>query len=144
MQRAQLEAGFCIDVGQVKTGDDKEDTYLKMLQQTVRVTPAVALGVADKYPNVVSLVRGMRKHGPCALEDLEVWLIRFFCEGSWGWRWRWKEGFADCETEERESERGGEEWEGRDGAEQTAVQGFHVAGSDGGGYLSRVVVRSLW
>lgn len=72
MQRAQLDAGFCTDVGQVKTGDDKEDTYLKMLQQTVRVTPAVALGVADKYPNVVSLVRGMRKHGPCALEDLEV------------------------------------------------------------------------
>jgi len=80
VQRAQLDAGFCIDVGQVKTGDDKEDTYLKMLQQTVRVTPAVALGVADKYPSVLSLVRGMRKHGPCALEDLEVCIACVF----WG------------------------------------------------------------
>ncbi|MCJ1245482.1 hypothetical protein MMC30_002686 [Trapelia coarctata] len=71
MQRAQLEAGFCIDVGQVKTGDDKDDTYIKMLQQIVRVTPAVASGVAAKYPDVVNLVKGMRKHGPCALEDLE-------------------------------------------------------------------------
>jgi len=72
MKRAQLEAGFCIDVGQVKTGDDKEDTYRKMLQQIVRVTPAVASGVAAKYPDVLSLVKGMRKHGACALEDLEV------------------------------------------------------------------------
>ena len=72
MQRAQLQAGFCMDVGQVRTGDGKEDTYYKMLQQIVRVTPAVASGIAVKYPDVLSLVKGMRKHGPCALEDLEV------------------------------------------------------------------------
>lgn len=61
-----------MDVGQVKTGDDKDDTYVKMLQEVVRVTAPVAYGIAAKYPNVMSLVRGFREAGPTALEDLKV------------------------------------------------------------------------
>ena len=61
-----------MDVGQVKTGDDKDDTFVKMLQEIVRVTAPVAYGIAAKYPNVVSLVKGMKELGPLALEDLKV------------------------------------------------------------------------
>lgn len=61
-----------MDVGQVKTGDDKDDTYVKMLQEVVRVTAPVAYGIAAKYPNVMSLVRGFKEEGPTALEDLKV------------------------------------------------------------------------
>ena len=63
-----------MDVGQVRTGVDKDDTYVKMLQQIVRVTAPVACGIANQYPNVVSLIRGFKKHGPLILEDLKVQL----------------------------------------------------------------------
>lgn len=67
-----LSTSFCMDVGQVKTGDDKDDTFVKMLQEVVRVTAPVAYGIAAKYPNVMTLVRGFREKGPTALEDLKV------------------------------------------------------------------------
>lgn len=67
-----LSTSFCMDVGQVKTGDDTDDTYVKMLQEVVRVTAPVAYGIAAKYPNVMSLVRGFKEEGPTALEDLKV------------------------------------------------------------------------
>ena len=67
-----LETSFCMDNGQVKTGDDKEDTFVKMLQEIVRVTAPVAYGIAAQYPSVLQLVKGFRKHGPIALEDLKV------------------------------------------------------------------------
>lgn len=67
-----MSTSFCMDVGQVKTGDDKDDTYVKMLQEIVRVTAPVAYGIAVKYPNVMSLVKGFRQEGPNALEDLKV------------------------------------------------------------------------
>lgn len=67
-----LSTSFCMDVGQVKTGDDKDDTFVKMLQEVVRVTAPIAYGVAAKYPNVVALVQGFRHEGPTALEDLKV------------------------------------------------------------------------
>ena len=72
-ERMNLETSFCMDVGQVKTGDDTNDTFVKMLQEVVRVTAPVAYGIAEKYPNVISLVKGMRRHGPLALEDLPVY-----------------------------------------------------------------------
>ena len=61
-----------MDVGQVRTGDDKADTYVKMLQEIVRVTLPVALGIASEYPDVTSLVRGFREGGPLILENITV------------------------------------------------------------------------
>ncbi|KAI9703855.1 MAG: hypothetical protein M1836_007627 [Candelina mexicana] len=69
-QRMNLDTSFCMDVGQVKTGDDKDDTYVRMLQEIVRVTAPVAYGIASEYPNVLALVKGFREKGPTALEDL--------------------------------------------------------------------------
>lgn len=61
-----------MDTGQVKTGDDKNDTYVKLLQQILRITPPIAYGIAAEYPNVRKLVQGMREEGPLMLEDLKV------------------------------------------------------------------------
>lgn len=69
--QSATDASFCMDNGQVRTGEDKEDTYVKMLQEIVRVTLPVAYGVVAKYPTVVGLVRAMRQHGPLLLEDLK-------------------------------------------------------------------------
>ena len=66
----------------MKSGADKDDTFIKMLQETVRVTVPVAYGVAAQYPNVVSLVKGMRRHGPLLLEDLKV-------SADFLWYWYW-------------------------------------------------------
>lgn len=67
-----LESSFCMESGQVKTGEDKDDTFVKMLQEVVRVTPPIAYGIASEYPSVLSLVKAFRKHGPLVLEDLRV------------------------------------------------------------------------
>jgi crossover junction endonuclease EME1 len=63
-------AAFCMDVGQVKTGDDARDTYVKMLQEVQRVTPAMAYGIANRYPNVRALVEAFRDEGRLVLEDV--------------------------------------------------------------------------
>ena len=67
-----LDTTFCMESGQVKAGEDKDDTYVKMLQEIVRVTPSIAQGIYDEYPTVISLVKAFRNHGPSILEDLEV------------------------------------------------------------------------
>jgi len=72
-----MDNAFCMDVGQVKTGDDKDDTYVKMLQEVVRVTAPIAYGIAAQYPNVVDLVQGFRSEGPTVLEDLKVEYLSF-------------------------------------------------------------------
>ena len=70
-----LQTAFCMDVGQVKSGID---TYVKMLQEIVRVTGPVAYGIAAEYPNVHSLVKGFERSGPTTLQDLKVnFLISF-------------------------------------------------------------------
>ena len=61
-----------MESGQVKTGENKDDTFVKMLQEVVRVTPPIAYGIASEYPNAVSLLKAFRKHGPLVLEDLQV------------------------------------------------------------------------
>ncbi|GAD93177.1 hypothetical protein NFIA_073810 [Paecilomyces variotii No. 5] len=71
------DAGFCMDVGQVKSGEDKSDTFIKMLQEVTRVTAPIAYGIATKYPSVVDLVQGMRVHGPTMLEDVKVCYFPF-------------------------------------------------------------------
>ncbi|KAL8681623.1 MAG: hypothetical protein Q9186_002292 [Xanthomendoza sp. 1 TL-2023] len=60
-----------MDSGQVKCGKDAEDTYINILLANVRVTGPIAYGIAAKYPNVVSLVRGLEEKGPTALEHLK-------------------------------------------------------------------------
>lgn len=67
-----LETSFCMESGQVKAGEDKDDTFVKMLQEIVRITPSIACGIASEYPNVVSLVKAFRNDGAIILEDLHV------------------------------------------------------------------------
>ncbi len=61
--------GFCMDVGQVKTGDDRMDTYVKMLQEVQRVTPSMAYGIANDFDTVGKLVRAFRQEGPLVLQN---------------------------------------------------------------------------
>jgi crossover junction endonuclease EME1 len=81
-QEAQT-AAFCMDTGQVKTGIDKHDTFIKMIQEVNRVTAPMAYGIAGQYPCVTNLVRGMRIHGAMMLEDIKVctaWVTISFLE----------------------------------------------------------------
>ncbi|KAL8822916.1 MAG: hypothetical protein Q9191_006359 [Dirinaria sp. TL-2023a] len=71
-EKMQMETTFCMESGQVKTGEDKDDTYVKMLQEVARITLSMANGIAMRYPNVGSLVQGLVDHGPLALEDIKV------------------------------------------------------------------------
>lgn len=66
------DSAFCMDVGQVKTGDDKADTFVKMLQEVNRITASMAYGIVARYPSVTDLIRAMRRHGPGLLEDVKV------------------------------------------------------------------------
>ncbi|KAL4779192.1 ERCC4 domain-containing protein [Aspergillus varians] len=65
------DSAFCMDNGQVKAGENASDTYVRMLQEITRITASMAYGVANQYPNVVDLVRGMRRSGPGMLEDIK-------------------------------------------------------------------------
>lgn len=71
LERMNLDTSFCMESGQVKSGEDKQDTYVKMLQEVVRITAPIAYGIAAEYPTLVSLIEGMRQHGPLLLEDIE-------------------------------------------------------------------------
>ncbi|KAK4190191.1 hypothetical protein QBC35DRAFT_472016 [Podospora australis] len=61
-------AGFCMDFGQVRTGDNARDTYVRMLQEIGRVTTPIAWGIASEYDSVTKLVEGLEEKGPLALE----------------------------------------------------------------------------
>ncbi|ROT35122.1 hypothetical protein SODALDRAFT_346636 [Sodiomyces alkalinus F11] len=61
-------AGFCMETGQVRTGEDAQDTYAKLLQEIVRVTAPIAYGIAAEYGTVGRLVKGLEERGPLALE----------------------------------------------------------------------------
>ena len=71
LQRMNLATAFCTETGQVKTGENKSDTYSKMLQEVVRVTPSIAQAIIDRYPTVLALVRAFRENGPLILQDLQ-------------------------------------------------------------------------
>jgi crossover junction endonuclease EME1 len=60
-----------MESGQVRTGVDSEDTFIKMLQEILRLTSSMAHGIASKYPNVPLLIRGFEDEGQLALEDLK-------------------------------------------------------------------------
>jgi crossover junction endonuclease EME1 len=62
-------AGFCMEPGQVRTGDSAKDTYVRMLQEITRVTAPIAFGIAAEFESVGDLVRGLEQAGPLALQD---------------------------------------------------------------------------
>ncbi|KGQ03233.1 Crossover junction endonuclease eme1 [Beauveria bassiana D1-5] len=63
-------ARFCMDSGQVRTGENTQDTYVRMLQEIFRVTAPIAYGVASEFSSVTKLVEGLEARGPNALEQL--------------------------------------------------------------------------
>lgn len=67
---ANASAAFCMDSGQVRTGDGAQDTYVRMLQEIVRVTPPIAYGIASEFPTVTELVKGLQRQGPLVLEGI--------------------------------------------------------------------------
>lgn len=67
---ANESAAFCMETGQVRTGDGPADTYVRMLQEVVRVTAPIAYGIAGQHPTVGQLVRGLEAEGPLALEAI--------------------------------------------------------------------------
>ncbi|PYH75914.1 hypothetical protein BO82DRAFT_359627 [Aspergillus uvarum CBS 121591] len=69
---AANDSAFCMDVGQVKPGENRSDTFVKMLQEVNRITASMAYGIAERYPSVLDLVQGMRREGPGLLEDVKV------------------------------------------------------------------------
>ena len=58
-----------MDSGQVKSGEDVNDTYSKMLQEIIRITAPVAYGIMAEYPSTQKLVKGLKENGPLALEE---------------------------------------------------------------------------
>ncbi|KAK4210030.1 ERCC4 domain-containing protein [Rhypophila decipiens] len=64
-------AGFCMETGQVRTGDGAKDTYIRMLQEIGRVTAPVAYGIAAEFGSVPELVRGLEESGPLTLEGVK-------------------------------------------------------------------------
>ncbi|KAI5843164.1 hypothetical protein BZA05DRAFT_411329 [Tricharina praecox] len=74
--RMVLDTSFCTDVGQVKTGVDTMDTWSKMLQEIHRVTPAVANGITDRYPDARSLIRAFETLGEGAVADVPLMATR--------------------------------------------------------------------
>ncbi|KAG0651351.1 Essential meiotic endonuclease 1 [Hyphodiscus hymeniophilus] len=69
VQKQSLDTAFCMESGQVKTGDGPADTFTKMLQEMMRITASVAYGIAAEYPTVQKLVKGLKENGPLALQD---------------------------------------------------------------------------
>ncbi|KFY27635.1 hypothetical protein V493_03385 [Pseudogymnoascus sp. VKM F-4281 (FW-2241)] len=62
-QRMALDTAFCMETGQIKTGEDAPDTYVRMLQEVNRVTAPIAYGIAAEYPSVKTLVEALKKEG---------------------------------------------------------------------------------
>lgn len=62
-------AGFCMESGQVRTGDTPSEIFVRMLQENARVTAPMAYGILNKYKSVSELVRGFEQEGPLALEN---------------------------------------------------------------------------
>lgn len=68
--QATLGAGFCMESGQVKTGEGPKDTYVHMLQEIVRVTGPIAYGIVNEFATVGELVRALEVEGPNRLENV--------------------------------------------------------------------------
>ncbi|KAL6864626.1 hypothetical protein J3F83DRAFT_742491 [Trichoderma novae-zelandiae] len=69
-EKMTSEAGFCMESGQVRTGDDARDTYVRMLQEIARVTAPIAYGIVSEFDSVSKLVTGLEQGGPLTLESV--------------------------------------------------------------------------
>jgi crossover junction endonuclease EME1 len=65
-----LDTAFCMETGQVKTGENATDTFAKMLQEVTRITAPIAYGIVRVYPSVQSLVTGFEKGGRDILQAI--------------------------------------------------------------------------
>ncbi|KAK2865148.1 hypothetical protein FQN49_003862, partial [Arthroderma sp. PD_2] len=65
------DASFCMDFGQVRSGDDAGDAYVRMLQEVSRITAPIAYGVTTQYPTVGRLVKAFDSGGHLLLEDVK-------------------------------------------------------------------------
>ena len=66
-----LDTAFCMESGQVKTGADPADTFIKMLQEVNRITAPIAYGITAEYPTVQKLVKGFEEDGKDMLQSLK-------------------------------------------------------------------------
>ncbi|CAH0047739.1 unnamed protein product [Clonostachys solani] len=66
--QATMNAAFCMESGQVRSGDNPKDTYIRMLQEISRVTAPVAYGIATEFATVSELVNGLESGGANRLE----------------------------------------------------------------------------
>ena len=64
------DSGFCMESGQVRTGDGPRDTYVRMLQEIGRVTAPIAYGIAAELGTMRQLVEGLEAGGPLRLEKV--------------------------------------------------------------------------
>ncbi|KAK8107864.1 ERCC4 domain-containing protein [Apiospora kogelbergensis] len=64
-----VSAGFCMESGQVRTGDTPTEIFVRMLQENARITAPMAYGIVNKYKSVSELVKGFEEEGPLALEN---------------------------------------------------------------------------
>lgn len=69
-EKLTSSAGFCMESGQVRTGDDARDTYVRMLQEIARVTAPIAYGIVSEFDTVSKLVTGLEQGGPLRLESV--------------------------------------------------------------------------
>lgn len=69
-EKLTSSAGFCMESGQVRTGDDARDTYVRMLQEIARVTAPIAYGIVSEFDTVSKLVTGLEQGGPLRLEGV--------------------------------------------------------------------------
>lgn len=69
-EKLTSSAGFCMESGQVRTGDDARDTYVRMLQEIARVTAPIAYGIVSEFDTVSKLVMGLEQGGPLKLESV--------------------------------------------------------------------------
>ncbi|KAL2149441.1 hypothetical protein VTH82DRAFT_8092 [Thermothelomyces myriococcoides] len=67
---AANDATFCMESGQVRTGDSPRDIYVRMLQEIGRITAPIAYGIASEFETVPKLIRGLEEGGPLALEKV--------------------------------------------------------------------------
>jgi crossover junction endonuclease EME1 len=69
-EHALRDVGFCMESGQVRSGDGPKDTYLRMLQEIARVSAPMAYGIATEFDSVPALVNGLLRGGPERLSNV--------------------------------------------------------------------------
>ncbi|CAG8956920.1 hypothetical protein HYFRA_00011969 [Hymenoscyphus fraxineus] len=69
-QQESHNAAFCMESGQIKSGDDTPDTFDKILQQIIRITPGISQAIVAEHKTVQGLVQAFENDGPGAVKDL--------------------------------------------------------------------------